>query len=166
MYSVEILVHGFVSSKLDYCNSLLYNIPKYVLNKLQFEQNTAARLITCSRKYDHITPILIDLHWLPIAERIKFKIFLLTFKALHEQSPIYVKDLVTRYFPTRSLRSSSALRLNRLNYNLESYGSRRFAVSVPELWNKLPIDIKSCDTIYTFKSKLKTYLFKIAFKLN
>ena len=51
MYSVEILVHAFVSSKLDYCNSLLYNIPKYVLNKLQFVQNAAARLITCSRKY-------------------------------------------------------------------------------------------------------------------
>ena len=120
MYSVEILVHAFVSSKLDYCNSLSYNIPKYVLNKLQFEQNTAARLITCSRKYDHTTPILIYLHWLPIAKRIKFKILLLTFKALHEQSPIYIKDLVTRYFPTRSLRSSSAPRLNRLNYNLES----------------------------------------------
>ena len=83
-YSVEILDHAFVSSKLDYCNSLLYNIPKYALNKLQFVQSAAARLITCSRKYGHITPILIDLHWLPIAERIKFKILLLTFKALHE----------------------------------------------------------------------------------
>ena len=112
--TTEILVHAFVSSKLDYCNSLLYNIPKYVLNKLQFVQNAAARLITCSRKYDHITPILIDLHWLPIAEHIKFKILLLTFKALHEQSPIYIKNLVTRYSPTRSLCSSSALRLNRL----------------------------------------------------
>ena len=90
MYSVEILVHAFVSSKLDYCNSLLYNIPKYVHNKLQFVQNAAVRLITCSRKYDHITPILIDLHWLPIAERIKFKILLLTFKALHEKSPLYI----------------------------------------------------------------------------
>ena len=92
--TTEILVHAFVSSKLDYCNSLLYNIPKYVLNKLQFVQNAAARLITCSRKYDHITPILIDLHWLTIAERIKFKILLLTFKAIHEQSSIDI-NLVT-----------------------------------------------------------------------
>ena len=148
-------------------------------------QNAAARLLACSRKYvvrEHvirraaafctncncqlgrykcmnkdITTILIDLHWLPIAELIKFKILLLTFKALHEQSPIYIKYLVTRYFPTRSLRSSSALRLNRLTYNLESYGSRAFAVSAPELWNNLPKDIKSCDTIYTFKSKLNTF---------
>ena len=64
------------------------------LNKHQFVQHVAARLITCSRKYDHITPILIDLHWLPIAERIKFKILLLTFKAIHEQSSIYI-NLVT-----------------------------------------------------------------------
>ena len=75
MYSVEILVHAFVSSKLDYCNYLLYNFPKYVLNKLQFEQNTAARLITCSRKYDHTTPILIDLQWLPIANRLNSRFF-------------------------------------------------------------------------------------------
>ena len=108
---IHVHVHLYT---LDYCNSLLYNIPKYVHNKLQFVQNAAARLITCSRKYDHITPILIDLHWLPIAEHIKFKILLLTFKALYEQSPIYIKNLVTRYSPTRSLCSSSALRLNRL----------------------------------------------------
>ena len=56
----------------------------------------------------------------PDTHCIKFKILLLTFKPLHEQSPIYIKDLVTRYFPTRSLRSSSAPHLNRLNYNLES----------------------------------------------
>ena len=110
---VHVHVHLYMYT-LDYCNSLLYNIPKYVHNKIQFVQNAAAYLITCSRKYDHITPILIDLHWLPIAEHIKFKILLLTFKALYEQSPIYIKNLVTRYSPTRSLCSSSALRLNRL----------------------------------------------------
>ena len=85
--TTEILVHAFVSSKLDHCNSLLYNVPKYILKKLQSVQNAAARLITCSRKYDHITSILKKLHWLPVSERIKFKILLLTFKALHQQSP-------------------------------------------------------------------------------
>jgi len=84
--TTEILVHAFVSSKLDHCNSLLYNVPKCALKKLQSVQNAAARLITCSRKYDHITPILKELHWLPISKRIKFKIMLLTFKARHQQS--------------------------------------------------------------------------------
>ena len=70
----EILVHALVSPKLDCCNSLLYNVPKYVLKKLQSAQNAASRLITCFRKYDHVTPVLSDLHWPPVNERIKFKI--------------------------------------------------------------------------------------------
>ncbi|CAH3017940.1 unnamed protein product [Porites evermanni] len=73
----EILVHAFVASKLDYCNSLLYNVPKYVLKKLQSVQNVAAHLITCSRKYDHIAPVLSNRHWIPVNEHIKFKILLL-----------------------------------------------------------------------------------------
>ena len=135
--TTEILVHAFVSSKLDHCNSHLYNVPKYILKKLQSVQNAATRLITCSRKYDHITPILKELHWLPVSERIKFKILLLTFKALHQQSPTYIQDLLTCYQPSRSLRSPSSLRLNPINFNLKSYGSRAFAVSAPGLWNSL-----------------------------
>ena len=101
--TTEILVHAFVSSKLDHCNFLLYNVPNYILKKLQSVQNAAARLITCSRKYDHITSILKELHWLPVSERIKFKILSLTFKALHQQFPTYIQDLLTCYQPSRSL---------------------------------------------------------------
>ena len=103
--ATEILVHAFVSSKLDYCNSLFYNVPIYVLKKLQSVQNDAARLITCSRKYDHITPILSDLHWLLVNERIKFTILLLSFEALHQQALTYIQDLVSRHSPPRTLRS-------------------------------------------------------------
>ena len=158
--TTEILIHAFVTSKLDHCNSLLYNVPKNVIKKLQSVQNAAARLITRSRKCHHITPILLDLHWLPVSERIKFKILLLTFKALHQQSPTYIQDLITRYLPSRSLRSSSTLSLNPVSFNLKTYGSRAFSVSAPELWNKLPDDIRSCENLGLFKHKLKTYLFK------
>ena len=147
-------------SKLDHNNSLLYNVPKNVIKKLQSVQNAAARLITRFRKWDHITPVLFDLHWLPVSERIKFKILLLTFKALHQQSPTYIQDLITRYLPSRSLRSSSTLSLNPVSFNLKTYGSRAFSVSAPELWNKLPDDIRSCENLSLFKHKLKTYLFK------
>ena len=147
-------------SKLDHNNSLLYNVPKNVIKKLQSVQNAAARLITRSRKCDHITPILLDLHWLPVSERIKFKILLLTFKALHQQSPTYIQDLITRYLPSRSLRSPSTLSLNPVSFNLKTYGSRAFSVSAPELWNKLPDDIRSYENLSLFKHKLKTYLFK------
>ena len=158
--TTEILIHAFVTSILDHCNSLLYNVPENVIKNLQSVQNAAVRLITRSTKCDHITPILLDLHWLPVSGRIKFKILLLTFKALHQQSPTYIQDLITRYLPSRSLRPSSTLSLNPLSFNLKTYGSRAFSVSAPELWNKLPDDISSYENLSLFKHKLKTYLFK------
>ena len=110
--TTETLVHAFVHSKLDYCNSLAYGLPKYFLQKLQYVQNAAARLITGIRKHDHITPILMDLHWLPVNERIQFKILLLTFKSLNGLAPVYTDEMIQRYVPNRKLRSSSAFLLS------------------------------------------------------
>ncbi|XP_068692896.1 uncharacterized protein [Montipora capricornis] len=147
--TAKTLVHAFISSKLDHCNSLLYNLPKYAVKKLQHVQNAAARLITFSSKFNHITPILKDLHWLPINERIKFKISILTFKALHDLSPSYI------HRPSRTLRSSTSLRLNPASYNLKSYGSRAVAVASPELWNDLPEHIKKLIISRLSKHDLK-----------
>ena len=143
MQTTDILIHAFVTSKLDHWNSLPYNVPKNVIKQLQLVQNAAGRQITCARKCDYITPILFDLHWLPVSEQINFKILLLTFKALHQQSPTYIQDLITRYLLSRSLQSSFMLSLNPVSFNLKTYGSRAFAVSAPELRNKLPDDIRS-----------------------
>ena len=95
--TTEILIHAFVTSKLDHCNSLLYNVLKNIIKMLQTVQNAAARLVTRSRKCDRITPILFDLRWLPVSEWIKFKILLLTFEALRQQSPTCIQDLITGY---------------------------------------------------------------------
>ena len=122
MKTTETLVHAFISSKLDNCNSLLFGLPKKLLDKLQYVQNAAARIITESKKHDHITPILINLHWLPIEFRIKYKIILLTFKALHGLSPIYIQELISVYKPNRNLHSSSQVLLLPQSYNLKSYG--------------------------------------------
>ena len=143
-----------LTSKLDHCNSLLCNVPKNVIKKLQSVQNAAARLITRFRKCDHITPVLFDLHWLPVCERIKFKILLLTFKALHQQSPTHYTYLLDRF--GYLLRLS----LSPVSGNFKTYGSRAFSVSADELWNKLPDDIRSCKNLSLFKHKLKTYLLK------
>ena len=145
--TTEILIQAFVTSKLDHWNSLLYNVPKNIIKKLQSVQNAAGRQITRPRKCDYITPILFHLHWLPVSEQINFKILLLTFKALHQQSPTYIQDLITRYLPSRSLRSPSTLSLNPVSFNLKTYGSRAFAVSTPKLWNKLPDDIRSSKNL-------------------
>jgi len=81
--STKALVHAFVTCRLDNCNSLLYGLPNYLVHRLQLAQNCAARLILCGRKYDRVSPLLKQMHWLPVEQRIIFKILLLTFKALN-----------------------------------------------------------------------------------
>ena len=158
--ATERVIHAFVTSKLDSYNSLLYGLPKYCIQKLQSVLNAAARLLTYTSKYDHITPVLAELHWLPVEKRIIFKILLLTYKALHSQAPIYISKLLVPYKPARTLRSSNALLLKQHKYNLKNYGYRQFQVSAPCLWNSLPKSIKSASSVNFFKSKLKTYLYK------
>ena len=109
--SCKVLVNSLVISQLDYCNSIYYGLPSYLILRLQRVQNTAARLISCSHKYDHITPVLIELHWLPIEYRLKFKILLHVFKVINNLSPTYLTDLITHQpVPSRSLEMATAQR--------------------------------------------------------
>ncbi len=92
--NAEKLIHAFMTSRLDYCNALLAGCPASSINKLHVVQNVVARVLTRSRKYDHITPILQSLHWLPIKFRISYKILLLTYKALNGLAPAYLISLL------------------------------------------------------------------------
>ncbi len=102
------LVHAFMTSRLDYCNALLGGYPASSVNKLQIVQNAAARFLTRSRKYDHITPILQSLHWLSIKFRTSYKILLLTYKALNGLDHTYLTNLLSRYNPIHSLSSQNS----------------------------------------------------------
>ena len=159
----EILVHAFIMGRLDYCNALLYGLPASAVSRLQSVQNSAARLVTRSRRSDHITPILRDLHWLPVRDRVTFKILLLTWRALHGLAPDYISQLVTPYVPRRSLRSAHGNLLVVPASRLRSFGGRSFAHAAPMLWNALPLRIRGAQSLSQFKKLLKTHLFIGAF---
>ena len=161
--ATETLVHAFVTSKLDYGNAVLHGLPSTLLSRLQHVQNAAARLITGTKKFDHITPVLQELHWLPVEQRIRYKIALLTFKALHNQAPSYIQELVQIYNPARSLRSEELFMLQVPRTRTVSFGDRAFSKAGPYLWNSLPTSIRLCEKLSTFKKSLKTYLFQGAY---
>ena len=104
-----------------------------------------------------------DLHLLPIEERVPFKIILLTHKFLNGIAPTYLEEMSSRYEPKRILRSSSAYLLKQESFNLVSYRKGTFPISAPQLWNWIPIDIKYSANINIFKLKVKTHLLKSDF---
>ena len=164
-HATELLIHSLVISRLDYGNGLLYGVPDKLLDKLQRVQNVAARVVVKASRYDHITPILKSLHWLPIRYRTEYKLLFLTFNALHHLAPSYLTDLLQLYHPTRTLRSSSDSLLTARCACLRNYGDRAFCVAAPKLWNDLPLNIRECGSVHSFKRLLKTYFFKRAFNI-
>ena len=155
-------MHAYITSRIDYCNNLFVGLPQELLNKLQSVLNTAARLVTMTRKFDHITPVLKDLHWLPVRERAIFKILLMVFKSLNGLAPSYLQNKLTLK-PSNGLRSDHTNLLIVPRSNLKSYGDRSFSIAGPKLWNLLPKSLRMCTSLESFKSKLKTFLFTRAF---
>ena len=167
--AAESIVHAFVTSRVDYCNSLLNGIPEYLFDRIQRLQNAAARLICGVRKFDHITPTMIDLHWLPIRQRVKFKTLLITFKSVNGSAPEYLCELLVKYKQEYNLRSVTNTQtrddflLKVPKTNLKCCGDRAFSAIAPKLWNELPYALRSLDDVETFKKELKTHLFKLAY---
>jgi hypothetical protein len=153
---------SLVGSRLDYCNSLFVGMTKSNFSKLQRVQNTLARTVLRRGKFEHITPALKELHWLPVEHRVTYKLATLTFTVKTTGQPAYLRELLPDYEPTRTLRSSSKHLL--LQSETKSVlASRGFRHSAAAVWNNLPDSLRSCSNFDSFKRSLKTYIFNLAF---
>ena len=162
------LVTAFISSRLDYCNATLYGVAAGNIHRLQVVMNAAARLVTKTGRYEHITPVLRDLlHWLPVQQRIIFKIAVLAFNCIRGTGPVYFNDVCV---PLASIPGRTCLRAAGRGDLLvpatkTMIGGRSFRIAAPTVWNSLPLHLHD-NTISErqFKSGLKTHLFNLAYK--
>ena len=160
--STESLVHAFITSRLDYGNSLLSALPDCHINNLQRVLNTAARIVSLKPKFEHITPVIRDLHWLPIIQCIKFKVLLLSYQAYNGSTPPYLCEIIAHYEPKYSLRSASKSTAVVLPTNM-SYGDHAFQNYGPKMWNSLDPKLRKISNLIAFKCAIKTMLFKQAY---
>ena len=131
--SAQILIHAFIVHVVLSLTTVthFYGIPKYLVCRLQRVQNTAARIVTLTRKYDSITPIMFKLHWLPVHSHIFFKLLLLVYKAINGKAPSYISSLLSHHRCSRSLRSSGQELLTVSLAKLKTYGDWAFSIAAP-----------------------------------
>ena len=163
--TTEMTVHAYVTSRLDNENYLLQGISDHLLSTLQRVQNAAARLITRTKKHDHIIHVLIDLHWLPIIQRLEEKLLRLTFRSLRCVVASCLTDLLIRYQPTGRY---APLTLTCWRFRAAGYTRREtnnIFSAAPRLWNNLLLAMRSTECHSSFKKQLETFLIKRAFSL-
>jgi len=157
------LVTSLILSKLDYGIAILAGVFGYLLDRLQSVLHAAARLVNGSSKYDHVTSLLQDLHWLRVPERIKYRLAVLIFRCRNNTAPEYLaRDLhwVTDDNSRRRLRSATTHQLMVPRTRLRTIGDRAFGVAGARVWNELPSSVVFAPSLAVFKRNLKTHLFR------
>ena len=150
-------------TRLDYGSRTLAGILGRLMGRLQSVLNAAARLVFSAWKYDHITPLLRELHWLSYPERIAYRLAVLAFRCQHSLAPSYLSDELLRASDVdsrRRLRSASTAVLVVPRSKHSTIGDRAFPVAAAKIWNTLPADVTSAPSLPSFKRRLKTELFK------
>ena len=139
--------------------------PNSVIHLMQKVQNAAARLIHRASRHQHCTPLLQQLHWLPISERIKYKTACMCYNSITGSAPSYLSELLQLYSPSRSLRSSSHTRILKLRrFNRTFHGFRSVSYFDSHIWNNRLQDVRNSNSLPSFKNNLKTFLW--AFQLS
>jgi hypothetical protein len=166
--ALRTVVQAFVVSRVDYCNAVLYGVAADVIRRLQAVLHAAARLITGVRLHEHITPTIRDtLHWLPVAQRVEYKVAVMAFNCVRGACPAYFRDVcrpVLTVAGRASLRSASNNDLVVPRTRGRRYGPRSFRVSAPAVWNSLPAHLRTADTSHEqFRRGLKTFLMNRAY---
>ena len=129
--SLQTLVSAFMFSRLDYCNTLLFNLPDNLISRLQKIQNHAAKVVMRKKKTDHVTPLFFELHWLPVRQRFDYKIAMLCYKFFNGTLPVYFLEMMNAYTPSRSLRSSNEVLLVTPKKGSKRLGDRAFRHAAP-----------------------------------
>ena len=157
------LVVSLVLSRLDYGNATLAHITDRLMDRLRSVLNASARLIYASRRTEHVTPLLRDLHWLRYPDRIDYKLAVLVYRCLQGLAPSYLADEFTRVSEIesrRNLRSASTANLVVPRFQRKTLGGRAFPVAAAQAWNSLPSHVTSSSSLASFKRNLKTELFQ------
>ena len=154
-----------INSRLDYCNSLMYGISGANMKKLQRVQNALIRVVCSLGPRDSVSGARQDLHWLPIEQRISFKIAVLTFNCRRKCAPPYLCDLISDYLPRRALRSADQMILN-VPRTRTIIAERAFSVAGPTIWNDLPLKLRQATNLNKFKTELKTHFFLLRLSVN
>ena len=160
------LVRALVISRVGYSNSALCGVSDHLQNRLQSVLNAAARLVCSKRRHEHITPVLRELHWLRVPERITFKLCSLVYRSLDGTAPPYLSELIqlsTTNESRRRLRSADTRELIVPSTSRKTLGDRSFAVCGPNQWNDLPAPLRNLRPLTTFRKHLKTHLFSRSF---
>ena len=153
-------VRALVTARLDYANSLLQGSSSKEIKRLQRLQNRAAKLIFKAKKYDHVSPLLRQLHWLPVQDRIDFKTLTIAYTCVTDSAPSYLCELITPYQPNHSgLRSNSDSRIFKKPFTHLTAANKGFYAAAPSIWNELPSGIRHASSLSQFKTSLKTHLY-------
>jgi len=165
--ALRTLVHAFITCRIDYCNAVLYGVADAVIRRLQAVLHAAARLLTGVRRNEHITPTLRDeLHWLPVKQRVDYKLALTAYDCLHGRCPSYLNDVciaVSTVAGRAHLRSADRCDLVIPRVRTVRFGRRSFYSAAPSVWNRLPLAIRRSDSRNVFKCRLKSFLYDCAY---